>query len=133
MERAFFNSLLLVMKTSKIKNEAENREHNELIGSKYLLVMKQLRQMDLLKRQDIQKDGLLEELCYQRHFAEKRSLFLVEWDPAALTESDEYGYTPIRHAATRTNSIRGFQSIFEYGMNSLVSKQERNWSSMQGK
>ena len=42
--------------------------------------------------------------------------FVFDWDPAALTESDEYGYAPLLHAATRANSILGFQSVSEYGI-----------------
>ena len=42
--------------------------------------------------------------------------FFSDWDPAALTESDEYGYAPLHHAATRANYILGFQSVSEYGI-----------------
>jgi len=45
-----------------------------------------------------------------------KAISSFDWDPAALTESDEYGYTPLYHAATRANSILGFQSVFEYGI-----------------
>jgi hypothetical protein len=98
------------------KNEAENREYNELIDDKLLLVMKQLRKMGVLKKEDIQRRCLLEELCHQRVFAKKRFRFLAEWDPVALTKSDDYGYSPLHYAAENGNSIQGFQSVLEYGI-----------------
>ena len=42
-----------------------DRKHHQLVDDKYLLVMKQLRQVGLLKKDDIQRYGLLEGLCFQ--------------------------------------------------------------------
>ena len=46
---------------------------------------------------------------------EKAISFLTGIQPP-LTESDEYGYTPLHYAATGANSILGYQSDFEYGI-----------------
>jgi hypothetical protein len=50
-----------------------DQHHNELVDDKYLLVMKQLRQVGLLKKDDIQRYDLLNKLCLQKDvIAEKR-------------------------------------------------------------
>ena len=41
-------------------NEAERCEHHELVNDKFLLVMKQLRQIGYLNEDDIQRYGLLD-------------------------------------------------------------------------
>jgi ankyrin repeat protein len=57
----------------------------------------------------------LNELCCQQNFPEKRFRFLVEWDPNALTQTDEDGNLPLHKAALKS-SIRVFQLVFEYGI-----------------
>jgi hypothetical protein len=97
--------------------ERENREHHELVGHKYLLVMERLRKMGLLRKEDIQKYGLLQRLCYKNIalFADKRLQFLVEWDPTSLTLADEHdGCVPLHDGAC--GDIQGFQLVFEYGL-----------------
>ena len=101
--------------------EAQNREHHELLDSKILLVMKQLRQMGYLKKEDIQEYDLLNILCtvsYQNIFAEKRFKFLAEWDPTLLVPCHPNGglaLLPIYRVAAN-GSIQAFQTVFEYGL-----------------
>jgi hypothetical protein len=47
-------------------------------------VMKRLRKMDLLKKEDIKEYGLL--ICSMCSWAEQRFEYLVDWDPKALKE-----------------------------------------------
>ncbi|OEU18284.1 hypothetical protein FRACYDRAFT_236560 [Fragilariopsis cylindrus CCMP1102] len=116
------NVLHVLMLSDKI--EVHNQEHYEYIDTQYLQVLIQLRQLDLLKKEDIQSSDLLNELCGQCYFfAEKRLRFLVEWDPNALLHptdlnptDDDDGYLPIHCAAEKSYSIQRFQLIFEYGI-----------------
>jgi hypothetical protein len=101
-----------------------NQEHHELVENKYLLVMKKLRQMGLLKKEDIKGYGLLNNLCNNDVLAEKRFRFVVEWDPTALLLPTQYGSIPLYHAAS--NSIQGFQLVFEYGIRYYPNKKGIN-------
>jgi hypothetical protein len=65
--------------------ERNNREHHELVDDKYLQVLKKLRKMGILKKEDIQRYDLLKRSCLPYSgFAEKQFGFLAEWDPSAL-------------------------------------------------
>ncbi|OEU23455.1 hypothetical protein FRACYDRAFT_216370 [Fragilariopsis cylindrus CCMP1102] len=86
-----------------------------LIDTKYLQVLIRLRRMGLLKKEDIQNYGLLHILCREDYFIEKRFRFLVEWDPSALTQTNEYGWLPI-HCTSAESSIRGLELAFENGI-----------------
>jgi hypothetical protein len=79
--------------------------------------MKQLRQMGLLKKEDIRRYYLLAGLCNTGNasFASKRFRFVVEWDPTSLKQTDEYGNLPVHYAANEL-SIQGFRIVFEYGI-----------------
>ena len=56
-------------------------------------------------------------------FRGKAISFLIGIQPP-LTESDEYGYTPLHYAATRASPIvLGFQSVFEYGIRYYPNKE----------
>jgi hypothetical protein len=81
----------------------ENRgeQHEIFVDDAYLDVIIELRQMGLLKKEDIQSYDLLMKLCVQSVFLRKRSQFLVEWDPTTLlVQTDENnGCLPL-HIAT---------------------------------
>jgi hypothetical protein len=100
------------------------REYHEYVDDKCLLVMKQLRQMGYLKKEDIKESGLLKTACgnyyeFRRRFAEKRFKFLTEWDPTLLIPCqppyDRFGLIPL-HCVAMDTSIQGFQIVFEYGL-----------------
>jgi hypothetical protein len=101
-----------------IRNDGNNERH-ELVETKYLQVLIQLRKMGLFKKEDIQRYGLLVRLSLyddDHLLSEKILKFLVEWDPTALLQADEDGWLPLHYAATKENSIRGFQLLFQYGI-----------------
>ena len=85
--------LQCLMRTDHI--EPNNGEHHEHIDDKYLQILIQLRKMGLLKKEDIQRYVILSmcclRYCQQYGSAGKRFRFMVEWDPNALTQTDEYG------------------------------------------
>jgi hypothetical protein len=56
------------------------------LDSVCLDVMKRLRKMDLLKKEDIKEYGLLECAMNSWTWAEQRFEYLVDWDPAAFKE-----------------------------------------------
>jgi hypothetical protein len=95
-------------------------KHYESVDDKYLQVLIQLRQMDLLKKEDIQRYELLDRLCVSGHgcyFAENRFQFLVEWDPNALTRIRDCGRVQFNFAIYPFGAtIRTFQLIFDAGI-----------------
>jgi hypothetical protein len=96
-----------------------DQEHHESVDDKYLLVLMKLRQMSCFKKEDIRTYGLLNKLCIQFVFPEKRIRFLVEWDPTILLHAtNDNGFLPLHYAAgnTTANSIQAFRSVFEYGI-----------------
>jgi hypothetical protein len=114
---SIMNVLLELMNSA-----VENQEHHELADDKYLLVVKKLRQMGLLKKEDIQKYGLLVKLCCQGVLAEKRLRFLIEWDPTALIQpiccqsSRLYDSSLLYIATLLEGSMQTFRIVFEYGI-----------------
>jgi hypothetical protein len=80
-------------------------EHHEAVDDRYLQVLVELRNMGLLKKEDIKRYGFLDELC-------ARFRFLVEWDPSALIHPGRYRDLPLQCAAWNS-SIRGFRSTFD--------------------
>jgi hypothetical protein len=111
------NNMLNVLQNLMLSDQIErdNREYHEPIDNKYSQVLIQLRKMGLFKKEDIREYQLLQILCSRSYFADKRFRFLVEWDPNALTQTDEDGCLPLLYAAN-DSSIRGFQLVFEYGI-----------------
>ncbi|OEU17925.1 hypothetical protein FRACYDRAFT_238355 [Fragilariopsis cylindrus CCMP1102] len=87
---------------------------DKLVDDKCLLVIQKLRQMGLLKKEDIQSD-FFEELWKNNSFAEKRFRFMIEWDPIFLTRVDCTGEVPL-HEVALTRSMQKFQLVFEYGI-----------------
>ena len=95
--------------------EHYNRDHHELVDTKYLIVMKKLRQMGYLKKEDIRRYDILDALWDDHILAEKRLRFLVEWDPSSLLQSDKVDNIPLHDAALNL-SIQPFQIVFKYGL-----------------
>ncbi|OEU12762.1 hypothetical protein FRACYDRAFT_263044 [Fragilariopsis cylindrus CCMP1102] len=112
------NALIDLMLSDR--TELHNQEHHESVETKYLQVLIELRQLGLLKKEDIQSYTLLHKLCRRPSFAEKRFCFLVEWDPSAITKPDAHGYLPIHCGALpnifRPQNTQGFQHTFGYGI-----------------
>jgi hypothetical protein len=106
----------------------DNQERHELVDTKNLQVLIQLRKMGYLKKEDIQMYHLLMVLSSQiqrDYFADKRFRFLVEWDPNALWHPNRGWLLPIDYVAYRS-SIRGFQIVFEYGIRYFPKKKGIN-------
>jgi hypothetical protein len=88
-----------------------DQDHHERVDDKYLIVMKKLRQMGLLKKEDIQQYVILEGLWDDPIFAEKRFRFLVEWDPSSLLQlqSDRYEHIPLHNTALKLSLCKHFR------------------------
>jgi cation transport regulator ChaB len=85
--------------------------------TKYLNVMRRLREMDLLKKEDIQEYKLLETSCF--HDCKERFQFIVEWDPDALAGCTSRGITnrPLIHIMLyEYESFDGFEMGLEAGI-----------------
>ena len=109
------NGLHLLMASDNTELELPNQEHHDSVDTKYLQVLIQLRRLGVLKKEDIQRYGLLHILCRRPYLAEKRFRFMVEWDPSALTQTNEYGWLPI-HCTSEESTIRRLELVFEYGI-----------------
>jgi hypothetical protein len=96
--------------------------HHVPIDIKCLQVLKQLRQMGHLKKDDIQRYGLVNKLCSQNYFAENRFRFLVEWDPNSLANLDDDKRLTLHYAAYHS-SIERFILVLR-NRNAFFSKKE---------
>jgi hypothetical protein len=69
-----------IMMDSLIMSETKSSNHecHESIDEQLLQVLKELRVLHLLRKEDIKKYDLIQQLCCQTYFAEKRFWFLVE-------------------------------------------------------
>jgi hypothetical protein len=122
-DQAGNNVLRRLMCTYMPDHLRSNREHHELADTKYLQVLIQLRQMGLLKKEDIKRYDMLSSLFQDDeddedfYLAEKRYRFLTEWDPTELIRRNThfYGYIPL-HYAINFPSIEVFRFILECGM-----------------
>ena len=75
-----------------------------------------LRELGLMKKQDIQQYRLVQQLCiYSSGCFEQRGRFLLEWDPYSILRVDTFGNRPLRYAAEFA-SLAGFRFVFERGM-----------------
>ena len=79
------------MKNLITAGQTKRQQHVELVDDKCLLVMQKLRQMGLLKKEDIQNYELFEQLWMNNVFSENRFRFFIEWDPTLLTIVDSTG------------------------------------------
>ncbi|OEU06886.1 hypothetical protein FRACYDRAFT_278048 [Fragilariopsis cylindrus CCMP1102] len=111
LDREGDNVLHRLMLTDQII-DGDNREQQHEADDKFLQVLIKLRQLDLLKKEDIKRYELLHKLSHCNYiFTEKRYQMLVEWDPNALTQTDRHGVLPFNIA-----TIQGIQFVFEYGI-----------------
>jgi hypothetical protein len=83
-----------LMRSDKADRHNNHREYHKVVDDKYLQVLIRLRRMGLIKKEDIRRYILLNKLCFAQkdYSAEKRFRFLIEWDPSALTRTDEDSY-----------------------------------------
>jgi len=86
----------------------------EDVGIVHLEQLVQLRQIDLLKKEDMLDYNLVHDLFRNYAFSERRFRFLIEWDPTVLTHTDEHGTLPLHSIAFK--SIQSFQAVFETGI-----------------
>jgi hypothetical protein len=113
-----YNDISIMDRLMMSGTEYSKTEYLESIDEQFLQVLKQLRVLHLLRKEDIKKYGLLRQLCCQPYFAQKRFLFLVEWDPNALTQTDQrdwrnkQGWLPLHFAALQSTII-GFRSVLD--------------------
>ncbi|OEU10362.1 hypothetical protein FRACYDRAFT_247395 [Fragilariopsis cylindrus CCMP1102] len=120
--RYTFNTLVSLMNSQSLQHSNDdnyNQEHHE---NQYLQVLIKLRRMDLLKKEDIQNYGLLNNLCRPPYFSEKRFRFLTEWDVNAVLYTDRYGDSPLHKAVEYSLSVQVFPFVFEAGIRHFPKK-----------
>ena len=108
------NVLHLLMLSEHTPPDRHNLQH-QIIDLTFSNVLWRLRRRGLLKKEDIQRYGLLNKLCCHSFFAKNRFQFLAKWDRNALTHTDEDGSLPLYHVVHNT-SIQGFKKVFDYGI-----------------
>jgi hypothetical protein len=99
-----------------------NQEHYE---DQYLQVLIKLRRMDLLKKEDIQNYGLLNNVCRRPYLSKKTLRYLIEWDLNAVLHTDQYDL-PLHDAANISPYIQVFQFVFEAGIKYFPKKKGIN-------
>jgi len=97
-------------------NGSKYAKYYHLAENRFFRVMKRLREMNLLKKEDIREHGLL----LSSAFHVKKFRYLAEWDPAALTHpcntlAKWKEMLPL-HCATQSSSLQGFRVVFATGM-----------------
>jgi hypothetical protein len=95
---------------------SHSQEHHELVDNVYLDVMKELKEKGLMVKEDILRYELFQELLVKNYnyFAMERFRFLVEWDPTALTQTNDYRALPLHFAVM--SPIQAFCVTFEAGI-----------------
>ena len=78
------NNVLLRLVRTIDYTKKYDKEYQQLVDEKCLAVMKQLRQKEIFKKEDIREYNLMGTLCGQDVFPEQRFRFLVDWDPNSL-------------------------------------------------
>merc|ERR1712194_463413 len=92
-----------------------DEEHNRVVGNVCHMQMIQLRQMSILKKEDICGHDLLGNLCSGEYFSRNTFQLLVEWDPTSLGQPNASESIPL-HYTSCISSIQCFQSVFETGI-----------------
>ena len=110
-------------RTTKKKDDDDDDDNEEdehqLVDESFLVVMKQLRKMNLFRKEDIQRYNLCEGLCCQDVFPELRFRYVVDWDPNCLMINDHRSGSssfPMHYATYSIKEIRGFRIVFEVGI-----------------
>ena len=86
-----------------------HRRADDVISTEWI----QLRQLGLMKKDDIMEYKLLFYTCHQYgHILENCVRFLVEWDPGCLLQIDSRRWSALQIAANR--SVQSFRFLFEY-------------------
>jgi len=74
------------------KDVISKRNHQEMVDATFLAAIQTLRKNKLMKKSDIYKYKMIDILCNNEvYFAEKRFLYLVDWDPSALLSNNSNG------------------------------------------
>ena len=84
----------------------------------YLNVLMELRNNGVVNIDDVRMYGLLQKCLspYALKYGEKRYLYLLEWDPNALSLHDHNGFIPLHYTA---RSKRRFELTFNAGIKYL--------------
>ena len=99
-------------------------EDEQRFDVRSLAVLRRLREMGLLKKEDIQERELLHWLCSsytgdrpRKYFPEGRFRFLADWNPDALTRVDSMmNWLPLHQATYQYAAISAFQNTFKAGI-----------------
>ena len=111
-----YNTLQFLVQSSDL---CFGSEHNQTVDTLFHTQLVRLQQMGVLTKEDIQRQNLVQLLCYNDYFATNRFRFLVQWDPYTLLQPDHDGELPLHYAADDSSTVKSiipFQTVFEYGM-----------------
>lgn len=93
-----------------------DEEHRRRIDEEVVREYVRLRQMNLMKENDIQQYELDRIACRYLPFAINRFRFLVEWCPQLIIKTDNHGRTILHEVLTCDNLIAPFQFVFDHVM-----------------
>jgi hypothetical protein len=98
-----------------VRNITFKQEYQELTDNVCLDVMKELKEIGLMVKEDILRYDLLMRLCQNYYFGKERFRFLVEWDPTALMHTNQQHKCVPLDFAVRASPI-AFYVTFDAGI-----------------
>jgi len=101
------------------ENKRSDEDQQEVVDAKYLAVIKKLRKYKLMKKSDICKYDMIDILCKQAVFPEKRFRYLIDWNPSALLSNNGNSKIISIRLITKffdKKDISGLKMLFELSM-----------------
>jgi len=95
--------------TRKNRRKGDDASHQREVDARFLGVFEELRAMNLMKRSDIRAFKIMDILCRQKVFPERRFRYFVDWDPSVLLSDNGVGGCD----SNKTVSIRFIKRFFD--------------------
>lgn len=93
-----------------------DQEQQRVVDKQFLTVIKKLRKRTLMKRSDIRKYKMIDIICNQSVFPERRFRYLIDWDPKSLLSKDKTLSIRLIEKFFDKDDISGLQMLFELSM-----------------
>ena len=115
-----FNVIQLLAHGIDLSNK-DTTEHQQLVHNLFRAVLQQLKDIGLIKKDDVLEHYLVRLACRNDggNYTESRLRFFIDWDPACLTRPQKCtGYLPLHDiiALNGNTGIQWFQSVFKAGI-----------------
>jgi len=95
------------------RREGDDASHQREVDVLFLGVYEELRAMNLMKRSDIRAFKIMDILCRQKVFPERRFRYFVDWDPSVLLSDNNNNGGGGCDSSNKTVSIRLIKRFFD--------------------